>query len=67
MYLCMTSLTPSIPTTAVYPCHYIDGGTFNANAPFGGYKPSGNGRKNSIYGSEQFLESKSLQLKSAAA
>ena len=67
MYLCMTNLTPSIPATAVYPFPYIDGGPFNANAPFGGYKPWGNGRKNSIYGSEQFLEFKWLQLKSAAA
>ena len=41
----------------------INGGPFNANAPFGGYKQSGNGRENGIYGFEEFLEFKSLQLK----
>jgi len=41
----------------------INGGPFNANAPFGGYKQSGNGRENGIYGFEEFLEYKSLQLK----
>ena len=66
MYFCMTSLMPSIPATAVYPYHCINGGTFNANVPFGGYKQSGNGRENGIHGSEQFLEFKLLQLKSAA-
>ncbi len=45
----------------------INGGPFNANAPFGGYKQSGNGRENGIYGFEEFLEFKSLQLKSAVA
>ena len=45
----------------------INGGPFNANAPFGGYKQSGNGRENGIYGFEEFLEFKSLQLKPAAA
>ena len=67
MYLCMTSLTPSIPATAVYSCHEINGGTFNANAPFGGYKQSGNSRENGIYGFEEFREFKSLQLKHTAA
>ncbi len=43
----------------------INGGPFNANAPFGGYKQSGNGRENGIYGFEEFLEFKSLQLKPA--
>lgn len=42
----------------------INGGPFNANAPFGGYKQSGNGRENGIYGFEEFLEFKSMQLKS---
>jgi len=41
----------------------INGGPFNANAPFGGYRQSGNGRENGIYGFEEFLEFKSLQLK----
>ncbi|HSV51986.1 MAG TPA: aldehyde dehydrogenase family protein [Burkholderiaceae bacterium] len=41
----------------------INGGTFNANAPFGGYKQSGNGRENGVYGFEEFLEFKSLQFK----
>ncbi len=43
----------------------INGGPFNANAPFGGYKQSGNGRENGIYGFEEFLEFKSMQLKPA--
>lgn len=45
----------------------INGGPFNANAPFGGYKQSGNGREAGVYGFEEFLEFKSLQLKPAAA
>lgn len=45
----------------------INGGPFNARAPFGGYKQSGNGRENGIYGFEEFLEFKALQLKPAAA
>ncbi len=45
----------------------INGGLFNANAPFGGYKQSGNGRENGIYGFEEFLEYKSLQLRPAVA
>ena len=44
----------------------INGGLFNASAPFGGYKQSGNGRENGVYGFEEFLEFKSLQLKPAA-
>ena len=40
----------------------INGGAFNANAPFGGYKQSGIGRENGMYGLEEFLEIKSLQL-----
>ena len=44
----------------------INGGPFNANAPFGGYKQSGNGRENGLYGFEEFLEFKSLQLKPSA-
>ncbi len=44
----------------------INGGPFNAHAPFGGYKQSGNGRENGVYGLEEFLEFKALQLKPAA-
>ena len=44
----------------------LNGGLFNANAPFGGYKQSGNGRENGIYGFEEFLEFKSIQLKPVA-
>ena len=43
----------------------INGGAFNGNAPFGGYKQSGNGRENGVYGFEEFLEFKALQLKAA--
>ena len=41
----------------------INGGPFNANAPFGGYKQSGNGRENGIYGFEEYLEFKALQFR----
>ena len=41
----------------------INGGPFNANAPFGGYKQSGNGRENGVYGFEEFLEFKAIQLR----
>ena len=40
----------------------INGGKFNALAPFGGYKQSGNGREMGKFGLEEFLETKSLQL-----
>jgi aldehyde dehydrogenase (NAD+) len=43
----------------------INGGQWNPHAPFGGYKQSGVGRENGLYGMEEFLEYKSLQLKSA--
>ena len=45
----------------------INGGPFNGSAPFGGYKQSGNGRENGIYGFEEFLEFKSMQFKPAPA
>jgi hypothetical protein len=41
----------------------INGGAFNMNAPFGGFKQSGHGREAGRYGLEEFLEYKSLQLK----
>jgi acyl-CoA reductase-like NAD-dependent aldehyde dehydrogenase len=40
----------------------INGGAFNARAPFGGYKQSGNGRERGEYGIEEFLEIKAMQL-----
>jgi acyl-CoA reductase-like NAD-dependent aldehyde dehydrogenase len=45
----------------------INGGPFNGQAPFGGYKQSGNGRENGIYGFEEFLEFKAMQFKPAAS
>jgi acyl-CoA reductase-like NAD-dependent aldehyde dehydrogenase len=44
----------------------INGGPFNGQAPFGGYKQSGNGRENGIYGFEEFLEFKAVQFKPSA-
>ena len=44
----------------------INGGPFNGSASFGGYKQSGNGRGNGVYGLEEFLEFKSLQFKPVA-
>ncbi len=41
----------------------INGGPFNVQAPFGGYKQSGNGRENGRAGMEEYLEYKSLQFK----
>ena len=41
----------------------VNGGAFNMNAPFGGFKQSGHGREAGRYGLEEFLEYKSLQLK----
>jgi acyl-CoA reductase-like NAD-dependent aldehyde dehydrogenase len=40
----------------------INGGAFNPNAPFGGYKNSGYGREYGHHGFEEFLEVKSMQL-----
>jgi acyl-CoA reductase-like NAD-dependent aldehyde dehydrogenase len=40
----------------------VNGGSFNAMAPFGGYKQSGLGREFGRYGLEEYLEVKSLQL-----
>ncbi len=38
----------------------INGGGLNIEAPFGGYKKSGNGRELGHYGIEEFLEAKAL-------
>jgi acyl-CoA reductase-like NAD-dependent aldehyde dehydrogenase len=40
----------------------INGGVFNPLAPFGGYKQSGYGRELGLFGLEEFLQVKSLQL-----
>jgi aldehyde dehydrogenase (NAD+) len=40
----------------------INGGAWNAAAPFGGYKQSGHGRENGTYGLEEYLEYKAMQL-----
>ena len=39
----------------------INGGAYNSEAPFGGYKQSGYGRENGVFGFEEYLEVKALQ------
>jgi acyl-CoA reductase-like NAD-dependent aldehyde dehydrogenase len=41
----------------------INGAPFNLEAPFGGYRQSGNGRELGRYGLEEFLEYKSIQFR----
>ena len=45
----------------------INGGAFNPMAPFGGYKQSGRGREAGVYGMEEFLEYKAMQLRTPKA
>ena len=40
----------------------VNGGRFNALAPFGGFGMSGVGREGGVFGLEEFLEPKSIQL-----
>lgn len=40
----------------------VNGGGFNPIAPFGGFKQSGNTRERGVFGLEEFLETKSIQL-----
>ncbi|MCS6474387.1 aldehyde dehydrogenase family protein, partial [Burkholderia thailandensis] len=41
----------------------INGGAWNRAAPFGGFKQSGIGRENGVYGLDEYLEYKSMQLR----
>jgi aldehyde dehydrogenase (NAD+) len=39
---------------------YLNGAPFRYDMPFGGYKQSGNGRENGVWGFEEFLETKAM-------
>ncbi|HCV40959.1 MAG TPA: aldehyde dehydrogenase family protein, partial [Pseudomonas sp.] len=41
---------------------FVNGGAFNYQAPFGGYKQSGNGREWGEEGLDEFVEVKAIQL-----
>ena len=43
----------------------VNGGRGAPGMPFGGYKQSGNGRELGVFGLEEFLETKAMQLKPA--
>ncbi len=45
---------------------HINGGVFNPQAPFGGFKQSGVGREAGRYGLDEFLEYKAMHLRPAA-
>ncbi len=40
----------------------VNGGGYNPAAPFGGYKQSGTGREGGLFGFEEYLEIKSMQI-----
>ena len=44
----------------------VNGGGFNIEAPFGGYKKSGNGREAGVWGLEEYLEIKAIHRMPAA-
>ncbi len=45
----------------IYDKFYINGGEANLEAPFGGYKESGNGREFGESGMHQYCEIKAMQ------